>query len=368
MIKEDPPPVNLFDVEQWALKKLPRDAADYLAGGAEDEVTLRANRAAFERLRLRPRVLVDVSALDPSTTVLDTRLPFPALVAPTGFQMLASRGGEVAMAEGCARTGTIMVVSTYATVPLETVQRATTTPKWFQVYVHRDRGLTRELVERATAAGYRALVLTVDVPVLGRRERDIRNRFMLPPGLRVANFPSLDSVGLHDADWDSALSMFHTGVRAPALNWTDLDWLAGLSPLPILLKGILRGDDARRAVDHGMRGVIVSNHGGRQLDGAITGIEALPDVAGAVGGALELLVDGGIRRGTDILKALALGARAVLIGRPALYGLAWQGEQGVDTVLTLLREEFETAMALCGARTVAEVTEDLVKGLTSDER
>jgi 4-hydroxymandelate oxidase len=363
MIVAEPWPLNVFDVERWALAKLPRDAADYFAGGAEDEVTLRANRAALEAVTLRPRVLVDVGALDTRVTVLGTEAAFPVLVAPTGFQQLAHLEGERAMARGTAAAGTVMVVSTYATVDLEQVQRAGDGPKWFQLYVHRDRGLTRSLVERATEAGYRALVVTADVPVLGRRERDLRNQFLLPTNMRAANFPALDSMELHDAAArESALEHFHAGIREPSFTWKDLDWLASLTSLPLVLKGVLRGDDTRRALDRGVRGLIVSNHGGRQLDGAVPTIRALPEVVAAVDGAAEVLMDGGIRRGVDVVRALALGARAVLIGRPAVYGLAWNGARGVQAVLELLRTELETAMALCGAPSVSEVTRDLVEG------
>jgi 4-hydroxymandelate oxidase len=340
MIVAEPWPLNVFDVERWALAKLPRDAADYFAGGAEDEVTLRANRAALEAVTLRPRVLVDVGALDTRVTVLGTEAAFPVLVAPTGFQQLAHLEGERAMARGTAAAGTVMVVSTYATVDLEQV-----------------------LVERATEAGYRALVVTADVPVLGRRERDLRNQFLLPTNMRAANFPALDSMELHDAAArESALEHFHAGIREPSFTWKDLDWLASLTSLPLVLKGVLRGDDTRRALDRGVRGLIVSNHGGRQLDGAVPTIRALPEVVAAVDGAAEVLMDGGIRRGVDVVRALALGARAVLIGRPAVYGLAWNGARGVQAVLELLRTELETAMALCGAPSVSEVTRDLVEG------
>ena len=224
--------------------------------------------------------------------------------------------------------------------------------------MHKDRGLTRSLVARAHLAGYQALVLTVDVPVLGRRERDIRNGFVLPPSLRVANFDM--GIGQdQDAD-DAGLAQFHRGLREPAFSWKDVDWLASLSPLPILLKGLLRGDDAAIALDHGIKGIIVSNHGGRQLDSAIPAIKALPDVVEHVAGRCEVLVDGGVRRGTDVVKALARGARAVLIGRPLVWGLAWDGAAGIETVLRILRDEFDTALALCGATSVKDLPPGLI--------
>lgn len=353
-------PISLADIEANALARLPQGIADYFAGGAEDEVTLRANRAAFEALAIRPRYLVDVSDRDLSTTVLGSEISFPVLLAPTGFQRLAHPDGELATARAAARAGTIMVLSTFSTVALEEVAAATAAPRWFQLYVHKDRGLTRNLVERAHAAGYRALVLTVDVPVLGRRERDIRNGFVLPPDLRVANFDLTESDSLRAPGEESGLARFHRGLREPAFTWKDVDWLATLSPLPVVLKGILRGDDATIAVEHGIRGIIVSNHGGRQLDGAIPGIRALPEVVAAVAGGCEVLVDGGVRRGVDVLRALALGARAVLIGRPLVWGLAWDGSAGVEAVLRILRDEFDTAMALSGATSVSGIARDLL--------
>lgn len=354
------PPISLADIEALALEHLAPGVADYFAGGAEDEVTLRANRAAFEALAIRPRYLVDVSHRSLATTVLGHEIAFPVLLAPTGFQRLAHPDGELATARAAARAGTIMVLSTFSTVSLEDVAREAAAPRWFQLYVHKDRGLTRNLVERAHAAGYRALVLTVDVPVLGRRERDIRNGFVLPSDLRVANFDLGESESLREPGAESGLAQFHRGLREPAFTWTDVDWLASLSPLPIVLKGILRGDDARIGLDHGIRGVIVSNHGGRQLDGAIPGIRALPEVVEAVGDRMDVLVDGGVRRGVDVLRALALGARAVLIGRPLVWGLAWDGSAGVETVLRILREEFDTAMALSGLTTVGQAGRDLL--------
>jgi len=353
-----PAPINLGDIEVRAFERLPRETADYFTGGAEDEVTLRANRAAFDSILLRPRYLVDVSERDLRTTVLGSPVEFPVLLAPTSFQQLAHPDGELATARAAHRAGTLMVLSTFSTVSLEEVQRASAAPKWFQLYVHKDRGLTRSLVTRAHLAGYQALVLTVDVPVLGRRERDLRNGFVLPPTLRVGNF-DIGGDSLYEVD-DAGLAQFHRGLREPAFTWKDVDWLASLSPLPIVLKGILRGDDAEIALDHGIKGIIVSNHGGRQLDSAISSIQALPDVVDHVAGRCEVLMDGGIRRGTDIVKALARGARAVLIGRPLVWGLAWDGAAGIETVLRILRDEFDTALALCGATSVKDLPSGLI--------
>lgn len=353
-------PVNLLAVETLARRGLSQGTADYFAGGADDEVSLRANREAWERLYLRPRCLVDVSHIDMGTTAMGTRIPFPVIVAPTGFQQLAHPEGERAMARGTAAAGTIMTLSTFSTVAMEEVQAAAGGPKWFQLYVHKDRGLTRNLVQRAEACGFQALMLTVDVPMIGRRERDIRNEFVLPPEMRVANFDFAESDALHTPGADSGLSTFVRGLREPAFSWRDVDWLASLTRLPLMLKGVLRGDDARRSLDHGVTGVLVSNHGGRQLDGAIPGIAALPEVVEAVAGQAEVYVDGGVRRGTDVVKSLALGARAVLVGRPVVWGLAWNGADGVTTVLEMLRAECESAMGLVGAPSVAELTADLI--------
>ncbi len=351
--------VNLDDVEAAARERLPAAAADYIAGGAEDEVTLRANRQAFEALVLRPRVLVDVSTRSLETAVLGQAMPMPVLIAPTGFQRLAHPDGELATARAAGAEGVCLVLSTFSTASLEEVAAAGG-PRWFQLYVHRDRGLTADLVRRAEAAGYSALVLTVDLPVLGRRERDLRNGFSLPTDLRLGNFALATSAALHGVEQGSALAAFHEGLRDPAFTWEDVDWLRSVSRLPLILKGVLRADDARRGVDHGAAGIIVSNHGGRQLDGAASGIGALPEVVEAVGGEVEVLVDGGVRRGVDVVRALAVGARAVLIGRPVLWGLAWDGEAGVRRVLRMLRDELDTAMALVGAPTVRAITRDLL--------
>ena len=342
--------------EQQAHQRLPQSAYDYFAGGADDELTLADNVAAWRRLRLRPRILRDVSTVTTSTTVLGTPVSLPALVAPTAYQQLAHDDGERATAQGAAAAGTIMIASTLSTVSLEDI--ATAAPgaaRWFQLYVHSDRGWTAELVSRAAAAGYQALVFTVDVPVLGLRRRDERSQFQLPPGMVIAN------IGAPPPEADgSALRAYAQGNLDPGITFTDIEWLRGVCDLPVLVKGVLRADDARACVDVGARGIIVSNHGGRQLDTAVATAAALPEIADAVGHDAEVLVDGGIRRGTDVVKALALGARAVLVGRPVIWGLANGGSCGVRSVLETLRDEFTRALALCGARAVSEVTADLL--------
>ncbi|MBV8885499.1 MAG: alpha-hydroxy-acid oxidizing protein, partial [Chroococcidiopsidaceae cyanobacterium CP_BM_RX_35] len=339
-------------------------ARDYYASGAWDEITLRDDRAAFERFRLRPRMLVDVSDRSMNVMVLGQPLALPILVAPMAFQCLAHPDGELATAKAAAQMGTVMILSTLSTKPLEAVatasQASTGTPSlWFQLYVYRDRGLTKALVERAYAAGFAALCLTVDAPVLGQRERDHRNRFALPTNMELANLAASTELEIPHRFQESGLFAYFKEQINPALTWNDLEWLQSLSPLPLVVKGILRGDDAVRAVEHGAKGIIVSNHGGRQLDGAITTIDALAEIAPAVNDRAEVLVDGGIRRGTDVLKALALGARAVLIGRPVLWGLAVAGSTGVQHVLELLKNEFDLAMALSGCARLQDIDTSL---------
>lgn len=365
-------PVSVFDYESLAAEHLSQMALDYYNSGAWDEVTLRDNRAAFERLKIRPRMLVDVSKRNLTTEVLGQSLQMPLLIAPMAFQCLAHPDGEVATARSAASAGIGMVLSTLATKSIEDVAAATapepnTSPQWFQLYVHRDRGLTRALVERAYAAGYKALCLTVDAPVLGRRERDKRNQFALPPGMGLANLASLSGLEIPHEAGESGLFTYSVQQLDPAITWRDLEWLQSLCPLPLVLKGILRGDDAEKAVECGAKAVVVSNHGGRQLDGAIASIDALAEVVEAVDGRAEVLVDGGVRRGVDILKALALGAKAVMLGRPVLWALAVAGEAGVSHVIELLREELDVAMALSGCATLQDIDSSLLVGKQSHQ-
>ena len=354
-------PLNVDEYSQHAAQRLPQMVFDYYEGGADDEITVRENRLAWQRIALRPRVLVDVSQRDLSTTVLGTPVAFPILTGPCGFNALAHPDGELAVARAVTAAGTVQVVSTAATYSLEEVAAAAPTGmRWFMLYCYRDRGITQSLVERAVAAGYRALCLTVDTPFVGHREQDIRNQFGLPPGLRWKN---LESAGLDrmDAGGDgSALARYIETIWDSSLTWKAVDWLRSLSPLPLVLKGVLTAEDARLAVAHGASGILVSNHGGRQLDGAIATATALREIVDAVGSAVEIYVDGGIRRGSDVLKALAIGARAVLIGRPYLWGLAVDGQAGVARVLDLLRAELELSMSLAGRPTLADINRDLL--------
>jgi 4-hydroxymandelate oxidase len=335
-------------------------AYDYFAGGADGELTLADNRRAFDRYALRPRVLVGVDAVDTSTTVLGARLALPVVLAPTAFNKLAHPDGELAAARAAGAAGTVMCCSTIASTSLEDVAAAATAPLWFQLYVYRDRRVTEDLIRRAEGAGYQALVLTVDTPRLGRRERDVRNRFALPEGVSIAN---LAQYGADATRWptSSSFTEYVHHLLDASLTWESVEWLRATTKLPVLIKGILTAADAELAASHGASGVIVSNHGGRQLDGSVATIDALPEVASQVAGRMTVLLDGGVRRGTDVLKALALGASAVLIGRPYLWGLAAEGEAGVRRVLEMLRSELELALALAGCRSVADVTSDLVQ-------
>ncbi|HWZ19094.1 MAG TPA: alpha-hydroxy acid oxidase [Ktedonobacteraceae bacterium] len=333
-------PINVFDYEHLAKARMEPSAWDYYYSGSDDEVTLRANRTAFECIELRPRVLMDVSTCDTRTTVLDTAISMPILVAPTAFHSLAHCAGECATAQATGRSGTLMVVSSSSTRSLEDIAREARGPLWFQLYVH-DRKSAEELVHRAMRADFRALVVTVDSPRWGRKERSIRSGFRVP---QKANFTSAEAA-----------------VDVLPLTWESLTWVRSLTSLPLVLKGILTAEDAVLAVKHGVDGIIVSNHGGRQLDTSIASIDALPEVVEAVGGGCEVYLDGGVRRGTDILKALALGARAVLVGRPILWGLASNGEEGVGHVLELLRAELELAMALSGRPTIDSIDRSLVR-------
>ncbi len=352
---------SIDDIQRHAERTLPQMVYDYYAGGAGDEWTLRQNREAFEGYVLRPRVLVDVSDRDTSTTVLSTTIAAPIMVAPTAFQRMAHPEGEVATARATAAAGTIMTLSTIASASIEEVaQAAPDAPRWFQLYVYRDRGVTKDLVERATATGYCALVLTVDTPVLGLRDRDTVNRFTLPDGVELANLAGLGHGTKLPETGGSGLFAWVAQLQDASVTWEDVAWLRSISDVPVVLKGILTAEDARLAADHGIEAIVVSNHGGRQLDGSPATISVLPEVVEAVAGRLEVYLDGGVRRGSDVLKALALGARAVMVGRPVLWGLAADGEAGVVTVLDMLRHGFDTAMAIAGCRDVGAITREHV--------
>jgi 4-hydroxymandelate oxidase len=333
-----PPAHTIADYERAAAERMSDDACSYIGGGAANEITLRDNEAAWRRLALRPRALGAPGGADTAVELLGVRRSHPILVAPTAFARLTHPDGEIGIARAAAATSTIMCLATFASVsPAALATEVPGAARWFQLYVLSDRGATRELVSAAAANGYEALVVTVDRPVLGVRERELR-----------AVVGEAEALG-RDRPIDSS------AVIDPRLSWSDLEQLAADSPLPVLVKGVLTGDDARLAAEHGAAGVIVSNHGGRQLDTALAGADALPEVVDAVGDRLEVLVDGGIRRGTDVVKALALGAGAVLIGRPPLWGLAVDGSAGVQRVLEILLAELQNALTLVGAPRVADL-------------
>jgi isopentenyl diphosphate isomerase/L-lactate dehydrogenase-like FMN-dependent dehydrogenase len=341
-------PLNVWDYEALACERLEPGPHGYYAGGAGDELTLRDNVEAFRRWVLRPRMLVDVAACTTATTVLGHDVSMPILVAPTAFQRVAHPDGEVATARAAKAAGTIYCYSTLATsTPAEVSEPEG--QRWFQLYVFRDEGITRELIAQARDNGFTALVLTIDAPVRGNRERDARTSFAIPPHLTVA------SLGRGDLTPKQVFEEI-----SPSLTWHDVERIAGEAQLPLLVKGVLTAEDALLSCEHGATGVVVSNHGGRQLDGVAATIDALPEVVEAVDERVEVLVDGGIRRGADVVKALALGARAVLVGRPILWGLTCDGEQGVTHVLELLRGEVLNALQLVGCTSPADVTRDRV--------
>jgi 4-hydroxymandelate oxidase len=339
-------PITVLDYEPLARSMVEPGAWDYYAGGAGDEISLADARAAWDRVRLRPRVLVDVAARDLSTTAFGQQLAHPVIVAPMAAHDLAHPEAERATARGASDAGALLTLSTISAVPMEEVAAtAPEAPRWFQLYAPADRDACRALVDRAVAAGYTAVAVTVDLPLPGNRERDRRSGFVLHMGAHMPEDQPTDEQGI---------------IELPTFGWDELAWLRSVCPIPLVAKGILRADDAARAVEAGCDGIWVSNHGGRQLDTAIASVDALPEVAAAVGDRALLVVDGGVRRGIDVLKGLALGADLVAVGRPVLWGLAVDGADGVRHVLEIVRDELSLAMALAGARSIAEITPDLV--------
>jgi 4-hydroxymandelate oxidase len=350
---------NIADYARAAQKKLPRDVFDYYEGGALDEITLAENKAGWSRLKLHYRVLASVGPRDMSTKVLGKNVSNPIAVAPTAFHKLACDHGEVATARAAKVTGTLFILSSLSNTAMEAVFAQAGSPRWFQLYIYKDRGITRELIKRAEAAGAEAVVLTVDAPGLGTRERDILNNFQLPVGLAVENLTPLGK-GNFPRVHGSGLAAYVRENFKPDLGFDDVDWLCSCTRLPLVVKGVCRGDDARRAAEHGAKAVVVSNHGGRQLDTAPATAEVLPYVVDAVADRCEIYVDGGIRRGSDVLKAIALGAKAVLVGRPILWGLSVDGEEGAVRILEILTRELDEAMLLCGCTTLDDIDRSLL--------
>jgi isopentenyl diphosphate isomerase/L-lactate dehydrogenase-like FMN-dependent dehydrogenase len=349
-------PLNVWDYERLAEDRLGPGPWSYFAGGADDERTLRWNLEAYGRWRLRPRILCDVTDVSTETTVLGTQVALPVLVAPVAFQRMAHPDGEAATARAAASAGTVMCLSTIATAsPADVAAAAPGVPRWFQLYVFKDWGLTSALVQQAVDEGYSALVLTADTPYLGRREGPLRTGFAIPDDVRIPAVDAARGGGLQPFSLHEHFDLF-----SPAVSWRDVERLTDLSGLPVVVKGVLTAEDARLACEHGAAAVAVSNHGGRQLDGVPGTLDALPEVVEAVEGRVEVYLDGGIRRGTDVVKALALGARATLAGRAVLWGLAVGGEEGARHVLELLRDEIRLALSLLGCTTPEEIRREHV--------
>lgn len=372
---------NLDDLRSRAKKRLPRMIFDYLDGGADDEVTLRRNRDGFSKVQLMPHVLRDVSDIDLSTTVLGQPIDLPVILAPTGQTRMFHHTGEVAVARAAAKAGTIYSLSSVSSTSIEDAARASDAPNWFQIYVWRDREITKEFMRRCKEMGYHALCLTVDLPVHGNRERDLRNGLTFPAALTpktvadvvrhpvwLAHYltsPKIEIANIVDCprlqvEPGEGLMEYVAKQFDPSTDWDAAAWMIEQWDGPFLIKGIVNPDDARRAVEIGASGIIVSNHGGRQLDYMPSPIEILPDIVQAVAGRAEIILDGGVRRGTDVLKALALGAQAVMIGRPYLYALAAGGEAGVDRMFELLRAEIHRDMALLGCRKISDLTPEYI--------
>ncbi|XP_056158646.1 glycolate oxidase-like isoform X1 [Syzygium oleosum] len=348
---------NVMEYEEIAKKKLPKMVYDYYASGAEDQWTLKENRNAFSRILFRPRILVDVSHIDMTTTVLGFKISMPIMIAPTAMQKMAHPDGEYATARAASAAGTIMILSSWGTSSVDEVASTGPGIRFFQLYVLKDRNVVAQLVRRAERAGFKAIALTVDTPRVGRREADIKNRFVLPPYLTLKNFEGLD-IGKVDRTNDSGLTTYAAEQGDRSLSWKDVKWLQTITTLPILVKGVLTAEDTRLAIQAGAAGIIVSNHGARQLDYVPATIMALEEVVKAAQGKIPVFLDGGVRRGTDVFKALALGASGVFIGRPVLFSLAAEGEAGVKKVLQMLHDEFELTMALSGCRSLKEITRD----------
>jgi L-lactate dehydrogenase (cytochrome) len=376
--------INIDDLRRLAMRRLPRAVFDFADGGAEDERTLRANRLDFSKLMFRPRVLIDVSQRDQSTTILGQRVSSPLIVAPTGLAGMLWPRGEMVAARAAAKRDVIFTLSTLGACSIEEVAEASAGPLWFQLYVMKDRDVTRRLVERARQAGYKALCLTVDLPVLGQRERDLRNGATIPPKITVRNVVDVlqrlqwlrgvwfgpkitfqNFVGSSAALSDNAgtLWQYVNSLNDPSVDWDDLAWFRSLWPGPLAIKGIMTAEDARRAVSEGIEAIIVSNHGGRQLDSLPSAIEVLPEIVDAVGDRAEVILDGGVRRGTDVVKALALGARACMIGRPMLYGLGAAGQAGVERSIEILQNEIDRSLALLGRPTLADLDRTAVRAV-----
>ncbi len=343
--------VSLYDFESQAKQNLPGDIWDFIDAGAFDEITSRRNRTALDSIALRPLFLRGINDIDVSTTVLGTPISFPVIIAPAAGHCIAHPDGELATALGTSKSNTLMVTSTNSDYAMEEISKTTPAPKWFQLY-HRGHSATEILVRRAQESGYEAICLTIDTPVPSPKEKDVRNRFQSP--FRSGNFigMNLPDVQEETPNW--------INLDRLNLTWKDIEWLRKLTDLPLILKGIRTAEDSKLAVDHGVDGIFVSNHGGRQVDMTLSSIETLQEINEAVNGKIEIYLDSGIRRGSDVLKALALGARAVAIGRPLFWGLSVDGAEGVHRILEILREELTRAMAYCGQKSVTNLEQGML--------
>lgn len=354
------PLVSIDDFEQHAGKVLPKTALDYYKSGAGRQETLLENKRAFQKYKIRPRCLRNVSQRDLSTTILGEKISMPIGISPSAMQRMAHPEGECANVRAVQAMGTIFILSTISTTSIEDVARAAPrATKWFQLYIYKDREITKSLVRRAEAAGFKALVLTVDAPMFGLRLDDVRNQFSLPPHLKMANFDG-DAVSKVVGKDGSGINQYVNALFDASIQWKDIEWLKGITRLPIVVKGIMTAEDAVIAADAGVAAIMVSNHGARQVDGTAATIEALPEIVKAVGNRVEVYLDGGIRDGTDVFKALALGAKMVFMGRPAIWGLAHSGEEGVKRILSIIRNEFDLALGICGCANIKDIEPNMV--------
>eukprot|EP00475_Leptophrys_vorax_P006800 TRINITY_DN1424_c0_g1_i3.p1 TRINITY_DN1424_c0_g1~~TRINITY_DN1424_c0_g1_i3.p1 ORF type:complete len:377 (+),score=87.00 TRINITY_DN1424_c0_g1_i3:521-1651(+) len=358
---------SVRDLEAHAAAVLPKQAYDYYRSGADDMISLADNMAAFKKYRLRPRVMVDVSNIDMSTSLQNgsVNISMPICLAPTAMHRMAHHDGEIATARAAANVGTLMCLSSLTTTPMEQVAEANgmSTPRWYQLYVWKDRQLTETLIRRAEKSGYLAIVITVDAPFLGKREADKKNSFALPQHLRLANFTQDTDEGVQlnkTFEGQAGLQKYFSDQIDPSLEWKDINWVTKITKLPVIVKGVVTKEDTELAIAHGVAGIWVSNHGARQLDTVAACIDSLDEVVRAAKGAVDVYVDGGFRRGTDVFKALALGAKAVFVGRPVLWGLAYKGQEGIETALKIMKEELHLAMALTGVTKISDINRSYI--------
>jgi len=353
--------INLQDFKIYAKGKMLPEHYDYCAGGAEDEITLEANKSSFNSIKLHQRVLRNISYVDTTAEILGQKMLMPVMIAPTAFQGLAHQDAEIAMVKAAGTAGVIMILSTLSNKTMEDVLAAAISPVWFQIYMYKKKKINEELIRRAQNAGCSALVVTVDVPVQGKREKNIRNHFTLPKELSLGNFQGGDmKSSLPNDPSGSGLMQYVDSLFMHDLSWEDIKWLRSVTDLPLIVKGILHVDDAQLALEHGVNGIIVSNHGGRQLDNCPATIDALAKIVQGTNNEIPIILDGGIRRGSDVVKAIALGASATAIGRPPFWGLAVDGKEGVEKVFSILKDELKSTMVFCGVQSVSSINDDVI--------